>query len=98
MNRFAKGGSVKYFEWSIGLDTALYKNYFFDNLFCIFDAGIAHLHGYYVLETSRHGKKFGFTLIAPETKMRTFHFFAENQTDYTRWVYCAFSTEAGNLF
>jgi len=46
--------------------------------------GIVHLHGYYVLETSQQGKKFGFTLLAPETTLRTFHFFAENQTDYAR--------------
>ncbi|XP_064653194.1 uncharacterized protein LOC135503498 isoform X2 [Lineus longissimus] len=48
--------------------------------------GVAHLHGYTVLDSSPHSRKFTFTLQPPEGRMRTFFFSTENETDLLRWT------------
>ncbi|XP_060600459.1 uncharacterized protein LOC132753923 isoform X2 [Ruditapes philippinarum] len=48
--------------------------------------GVAHLHGYTVEVSGVSGKKFSFSLRPPETQMRTFSFYTDNDTDKMRWV------------
>ncbi|XP_045181882.2 uncharacterized protein LOC123540709 [Mercenaria mercenaria] len=48
--------------------------------------GVAHLHGYTVEVSGVSGKKFSFSLRPPETQMRTFSFYTDNDTDKLRWV------------
>ena len=47
--------------------------------------GVAHLHGYTV-EDGLTGMRYknGFTLQPPEQGMRTFYFYADNNTDKNR--------------
>ena len=48
--------------------------------------GVAHLHGYSVEVSGVSGKKFSFSLRPPETQMRTFSFYTDNDTDKMRQV------------
>ncbi|XP_059142269.1 uncharacterized protein LOC131929905 [Physella acuta] len=48
--------------------------------------GVAHLHGYKVDAESLPRRKFSFSLLPPEKKMRVFCFSADNETDKKRWV------------
>ncbi|WAR15865.1 PKHA7-like protein [Mya arenaria] len=53
--------------------------------------GVAHLHGYTVDGSDVSGKRFSFSLLPPESQMRKFCFYTENNTDKLRWTQ-AFST------
>ena len=49
-------------------------------------SGVAHLHGYKVDSENHPRKKHSFSLVPPESKMRSFHFAADNETDKKRLV------------
>ncbi|KAF6018921.1 hypothetical protein EB796_022742 [Bugula neritina] len=48
--------------------------------------GVAHLHGYTTNANPVTNKKNAFDLVPPESKMRTFHFYAETKVDQERWL------------
>jgi hypothetical protein len=45
------------------------------------------MHGYHVELNLPYNKPNGFTLVPPESMMRTFYFFADNETDMKRFVH-----------
>lgn len=48
--------------------------------------GVVHLHGYSIDQSEVFGKKHSFSLHPPESQMRIFSFYADNDTDRSRWL------------
>ncbi|GFO26310.1 pleckstrin-like protein domain-containing family a member 6 [Plakobranchus ocellatus] len=60
--------------------------YYYKDVNSLRALGVAHLHGYKVDAENHPRRKHSFSLQPPESKMRNFHFAADNETDKKRWV------------
>jgi hypothetical protein len=60
--------------------------YYYLDVYSSTAQGVAHLHGYTLVETIPYNKRFGFSLMPPEPNLRAFYFYADNETDMNRWI------------